>query len=358
MSSRITTRVRVGVAGVVLMVAPLALLASPASAGGGTGITATPAHTVAFDDGAYSAQFVRAASGIINETNRVEIGASSGNGFGAFDVWLQFRPLTGPSGGGQPTPNSACGPNTVVAPFVYINTDTSIGGTPATGYFINSNPYEVCVYYTQSFALTLLANGSTSTTLYVGQHVIYTGQYTYGTSPIVGYAVTVNVWTGLGCAGAPLYTGISAGSTDTSGMYSLDGGPSPLGVYSIMAFTVSPANTSNCVNVTVLPNDAATLLADGVTTYNTVPGDQIDYTGTFTYNGVGVSGLPVDMTIYSSPGCTDLYSEQGVVATTDSSGDFTWDSASTVTSPTGNFYLQVSSGAYVSNCINVNVNAS
>jgi hypothetical protein len=333
----------------------MALLAAPASAGGGTGITATPAATVAFDGGAYSAKFVRSASGIINETNRVEVGVTSGNGFGPFDVWLQFRPLTGPSGTGSPTPNSACGSNTVVAPFAYVNTDPAITGTPTSGYFIGSNPYEVCVYYTQSFALTLLANGASSTTVYVGDHVIYTGQYTYGTTPNVGYPVTLNVWTGVGCSGTPLYTGISAGVTDASGMYSLDGGPSPLGVYSIMGMTSSPAITSNCVNVTVLPNNAATLFADGVTTYNTVVGDQIDYTGTFTYNGVGVSGLPVDMNIYSSPGCTGLYYAEGVVATTDLSGNFTWDSASTVTAPAGSFYLQVSSGAYLSNCINVNV---
>jgi len=62
-------------------------------------------------------------------------------------VYLQFRPLTGPSGSGSPTPNPACDPNgLVVAPFTYVNTDPAISGTASSGYFIGSNPYNVCVY--------------------------------------------------------------------------------------------------------------------------------------------------------------------------------------------------------------------
>ena len=63
-------------------------------------------------------------------------------------MYLQFRPLTGPNGTGSPTPNPACDPNGLVtAPFTYVNDRTrSIGGTPTSGYFIGSNPYNVCVY--------------------------------------------------------------------------------------------------------------------------------------------------------------------------------------------------------------------
>src|SRR3954468_10557415 len=94
---------------IILAVAVAALaimaVASSAFAGGGTGITATPAVSKTFS-GTYSAKFVRAASGIINETNRVNSDGAQ-NGWTSADVWLQFRPLTGPNGG-NPTPNPAC----------------------------------------------------------------------------------------------------------------------------------------------------------------------------------------------------------------------------------------------------------
>ena len=62
-------------------------------------------------------------------------------------MYLQFRPLTGPNGTGSPTPNPNCDPSgLVVAPFTFVNTDASIGGDATKGYFIGSNPYNVCVY--------------------------------------------------------------------------------------------------------------------------------------------------------------------------------------------------------------------
>lgn len=110
-----------------------------------TGITATPASTVTWA-GTYTAKFVRSASGIINETNRVN-SAGAQNNWTSADVYLQFRPLTGPSGTGSPTPNPACDPNGLVTPvFTYVNSDPTIAGTPTDGYFIGSNPYNVCVY--------------------------------------------------------------------------------------------------------------------------------------------------------------------------------------------------------------------
>jgi hypothetical protein len=122
-------------------------VASSATAGGGTGITATPAATKTWAN--HSATFVRSASGIITETNRVNLDpAGPQNPWTSADVYLQFRPLTGPTGG-SPTPNPACDPNgLVVAPFEFVNNpaDTQIAGTPSSGYFINGNPYNVCVY--------------------------------------------------------------------------------------------------------------------------------------------------------------------------------------------------------------------
>jgi hypothetical protein len=120
-------------------------VASSATAGGGTGITATPAATKTWA-GTYTAKFVRSASGIINETNRTN-SAGPQNDWTNADVLLQFRPLTGPDGTGSPTPNPDCDPNGLVtAPFVFINNDPAITGTPTSGYFINGNPYNVCVY--------------------------------------------------------------------------------------------------------------------------------------------------------------------------------------------------------------------
>lgn len=454
MSSRHLTRLRVWAGAVALTAAPMALVASPASAGGGTGITATSAHTVVFDNANTSAQFVRSASGIINETNRVGLNGSTQNPWSPFDVWVQFRPTTSPSGSGSPTPNPACGPNTVVPPFTWSNSEAVLNGATTWGYFIGSNPYNVCVYYTQSFTLTLLVNGSTSTTVNVGDHVIYTGTYAYGSTPIAGAPVTLTVWTGFGCAGAPLYPGIPAGLTDGTGAYSFDGGPSPFGTYSVMAFTTSPTNQSNCTNITVnnfgltilangsgsgvsydgqpvtysgvetngpnpvagdlvtlsvwygygcsgtpaatvtattdltgtysyfagnagtgtfsiqastvnttsnclnlteLPNYAMTLLANGTTSAAVSNGGAITYTGTLTYNGAGVSGQSVDMTIYTGAGCTGtVYAAIPGVATTDATGAFQWGpNSSTQAGIVGTWYLMASSGAQQSNCVTV-----
>ena len=121
------------------------VVAAPAMAAPATGITATPAATVTWA-GTYTATFVRSASGIINETNRTNSAGAQNNWTNA-DVWLQFRPLTGPGGTGSPTPNPNCNPmGLVTAPFTYVNSDPAIAGTPTSGYFIGSNPYNVCVY--------------------------------------------------------------------------------------------------------------------------------------------------------------------------------------------------------------------
>ena len=104
-------------------VAALAIVAvaSSALAGGGTGITATPAATKTW--AGHQATFVRSASGIINETNRVNLdSAGPQNSWTSADVWLQFRPLTGPTGTGTtPTPNPNCDPVGLVTSFSWSN---------------------------------------------------------------------------------------------------------------------------------------------------------------------------------------------------------------------------------------------
>ena len=71
-------------------------VASSATAGGGTGITATPAATRTW--AGHSATFVRSASGIINETNRVNLDpAGPQNPWTSADVYLQFRPRLAPA---------------------------------------------------------------------------------------------------------------------------------------------------------------------------------------------------------------------------------------------------------------------
>jgi hypothetical protein len=117
----------------------VAAWSSIALAGNGNGITATPASTQGFN-GSYSATFVRSASGIINETNRVN-SAGPQNGWTSSDVWLQFRPMPG-------TPaNPTCDPTGLVtAPFTYVNDQPSIAGNATSGYFLPGVSYNVCVY--------------------------------------------------------------------------------------------------------------------------------------------------------------------------------------------------------------------
>jgi hypothetical protein len=336
-----------------LTVAPTTILISPASAGGGTGIDATSPSTQSFGD--CTAQFVRSASDIINETNR---NCTDGyNDFSTLDVWLQFRPQTNPTGG--VVPNRACSEPTVVPMFPYSNTVPAISGNVSSGYFIDGVTYNVCVYYVHSYAtnlsvspnpviqghdvvftsqllvdgvasatppatisvyaygtdstctspagygpfpttqsgtnyttaplnasatpgtyyyeakaefgnpmvtrwsactplvisphsytLTLQADGQSSLDqVGIGQHVIYTGTAMDGTYAVSSTSVLFNVWAGTGCSGGMLYPGVSGATTDGSGNYTFDGGPSPAGVYSVESYTASA--TSNCVTIDV-----------------------------------------------------------------------------------------------------------
>jgi hypothetical protein len=114
--------------------------------GNGTGVTATPPATKTWA-GAYSATFVRSASGIVDETNR---GNSAGaqNEWASSDVWLQFRPTSNPTAGNGVLPNPDCDPAGLVTPqFTYHgNTDPELVGTATSGYFLPNVDYNVCVY--------------------------------------------------------------------------------------------------------------------------------------------------------------------------------------------------------------------
>ena len=336
-----------------------AVSVTAASAGGGTGITASSAKTITFNGtDAYTAQFVRSASGVINQTNRVHVGFTN-NWVGIpFDVWVQFRPLTGPSGTGNPTANPACESPTVVPPVTYLNSDTAIAGTPTSGYFITGVPYNVCVYFAHSFALSILANGSASGVSYNGQDVTYSGVETYGGTPVVADPVTLTVWNGYGCVNPPLAS-VPAGVTSPTGAYSLDAGNAGIGTFSIQASTThfGLVTLSSCLNLTQLPD--MSLSANGQTTLTVSSGTDITYAGTLFFNGGSVGSQSVDMNIFTLPGCTGPqvggFPLSGV-ATTDGSGNYIWGpSASTQAGPTGTFYLMTSSGGYDSNCITVNV---
>jgi hypothetical protein len=105
-------------------------LAAGAVAGNGN----VPATQATFND-TYSATFVRSASGLVMETNRVN-SAGAQNGWTSADVWLQFRPTTG-----YP-PNPACDPDGLVTqPFLYVNNQQSLNA-----FFDTGRAYNVCVY--------------------------------------------------------------------------------------------------------------------------------------------------------------------------------------------------------------------
>ena len=99
---------------------------------------AVPAGTATFDGGRCTAKFVRANSGIVNETERVCVGEPPVFGVDA-DVILQFRPLT-------PTfpPNPKCDPKGLVTWFGgWANYEASIEPWFKFGPVYT---YNVCVY--------------------------------------------------------------------------------------------------------------------------------------------------------------------------------------------------------------------
>ena len=120
-----------------------AVLSSIALAGNNNVITATPPTTQKWA-GSYSATFNRSASGIVNETNRVN-SAGPQNGWTSSDVWIQFRPTSNPTAGGV-VPNSTCDPAGLVTQLTYNATASNDTTLITSGYFLPNVNYNACVY--------------------------------------------------------------------------------------------------------------------------------------------------------------------------------------------------------------------
>lgn len=89
---------------------------------------AVPARTVVFQGGECTAKFVRSASGIVNETDRI-----CGNWTDGY--WLQFRPLAG-------KPDPACDPEGLALSFYWTNAyDPAVADYTRPGEWFN-----VCWY--------------------------------------------------------------------------------------------------------------------------------------------------------------------------------------------------------------------
>jgi hypothetical protein len=110
--------------------------ATAAFAGTTNGGTAVPAGTATFSG--CTARFVRSASGIVNETNRVCPNAAQ-NPWASADVYLQFRPING-------TPNSNCDPNGLVTPQFNWSLVQESNDIAVLGKWFGTVTYNVCVY--------------------------------------------------------------------------------------------------------------------------------------------------------------------------------------------------------------------
>lgn len=362
MRSRLVTRFLVGLGAAALTVAPSAFLAAPASAGGGTGITATPAATKVFGGGGWSAQFVRSASGIINETNRVGLGSNPQNGWSTLDVWLQFRPLTGPLGTGNPTPNPACDANTVTAPFAWSNAEASIGGTPSTGYFIGSNSYNVCVYYTHTYATDLSVAPNP---VIQGHDVVFTSHLLVNgvanatppaTISVIAYDTDSTCTTPAGYGpfsttqNGTDYTTIPLNASAAPGTY----------YYQAKAEFGTPTVTrwSACTPLVIIAHAyTLTLLADGQSSLDQVNvGDHVIYTGTAMDGAYAVLSASVSFNVWDGTGCSGAPKYTGIAGpATDGSGNYTFDGGP---SPSGIYSVESYTANATSNCVNIDVGAT
>jgi hypothetical protein len=116
----------------VFFVVAVSFIFAATAAYGGQG-TAVPAGTATFSG--CTATFVRSASGIVNETNRVCPDGAQ-NPWASANVYLQFRPING-------TPNSNCDPNGLVTSFGPWSTSES---TILKWFLSSAYQYNVCVY--------------------------------------------------------------------------------------------------------------------------------------------------------------------------------------------------------------------
>jgi hypothetical protein len=342
---------------IALALAALGVLTAAASGGGGTGISATPAATKGFN-GTYSAKFVRSASGIINETSRINT-AGPQNGWSSEDVWLQFRPLTGSGGTGSPTPNSFCEGTTVIAPFVYVNDQPSLGGTPSTGYFINLNPYNVCVYFVHTYATDLSVAPNP---VIQGHDVVFTSHLLVDGSPAATPPATIEVHaydTDSTCtveAGYGPFSTAQNGVDYTTVPLTASAAPGDY-YYKAEATFATPTLTrwSACTKLTIAPHDyQLTLLADGQSSFDQVDvGHHTIYTGTATDGSYPVPGTGVSFNVWAGKGCVGgpLYS--GIAGpTTDGSGNYTFDGGP---DPAGVYSVESYTANATSNCVDITV---
>ena len=340
-----------------LFVATMAALVTAVTAlgGGGTGITATPSSTKTFNE-TYSAKFVRAASGIINETSRIN-SAGPQNGWSSLDVWLQFRPLTGPLGSGSPTPNPACEGPTVTAPFTYVNDQPSLTGTPATGYFIGSNPYNVCVYFVHTYATDLSVAPNP---VIQGHDVVFTSHLLVDGSPSATPPATIQIHaygTDSTCtteAGYGPFSTTQNGVNYTTVPLTASAAPGNY-YYKAEATFATPTVTrwSACTKLTIAPHDyQLTLQADGqsVNSLQDV-GHHTIYTGTATDGPYAVPSAAVSFNVWNGTGCvgSPLYSGIGG-PTTDGLGNYTFDGGP---DPAGVYSVESYTADATSNCVNV-----
>lgn len=358
MSSKLMSRLRVGVGAVVLTMAPATLLASPASAGGGTGIKATPASTKTFAV-TYSATFVRSASGIINETNRVN-SAGAQNGWSSLDVYLQFRPQTNPYG--SVIPNPTCDPNGLVATSTYTNTDPGIAGTNDGGYFLTGVTYNVCVYYVHSYATDL----SVAPNPVIQSHdVVFTSHLLVDGVASVTPPATISVYaydTDSTCttpAGyGPFPTTQNLANYTTSAL-NASAAPGTY-YYKAMAQFGSPTVTrwSGCTPLVISPHDyTLTIQANGQSNLDQVNiNDHVVYTGTAMDGPYAIAGAPVSFSVWAGGSCTGGTLYSGIVGpATDGSGNYSFDGGP---SPAGVYSIESYTANALSNCVTVDVGAT
>jgi hypothetical protein len=222
--------------GLALVAGAAATLASTgvAAAGNGTGITAVPAGSGTW--GNCSGTFVRSASGIVNETNRV-CGTGDSEDIATYGapVYVQFRPQGG-------TPNAACDPAGLIRVIVYPgSSDQSTLGK----WFIPTTTYNACFYYvnpqlasgtvdsasqsgvTQSFAVPGRYRVAVSGTWNNTSHGLVDAEFDNGdhASDWSDAAFTQDGWPGLGADWGDLLVngaGVNWGSYNAGHNYSTD----------------------------------------------------------------------------------------------------------------------------------------
>lgn len=352
-------------ASVVGLLAALVFAATAFGAGGGTGITATPASTQTFDGGTRQATFVRSASDIINETNRVGLNGAAQNNWSSQDVWIQFRPMNNPYGNGV-VPNSACESTTVPgsAPFTIDGSALQSGGlvgSASSGYFIPGVVYNVCVYFVHTYATDLSVAPNP---VIQGHDVVFASHLLVDGTASATPPATIKVHaydTDSTCTTEAWYGPFS--TTQNGVNYTTD----PLNAsaapgdyyYKAEAAFATPTLTrwSACTKLTIAPHDyTLTLLADGQSS-----SDQVDIAHHTIYTGVAkdgayvVSGAAISFDVFAGTACTGTLIGTVLGPTTDGSGTYTFDGGP---DPAGVYSVKAYTSNATSNCVDIYVGAT